>query len=474
MRSYSLLVICGVLMNLLIVDAGMAAGTARSAARAGTRSDSGTNRARETQPAIPAAAPAAERRALPAWVLAPTPAREGHELSSLAEAITLARRENAELRALGADIERARAGLTTARLAGRYNPEIEVSGGINRSPDENNPSSDNSENQWEIGISQEIEIAGQERLRLSVAELELARAQAVAEQASRETIWSIGEAWWEALAAEQLAQLARDAESARVWLAEAAGIRFEVGEGARIEVTLASIEAARARAERLTAEQAATAARARLTEAIGLADDSPAAPGGSFPELAPVSDDLAKLALRERRDLYATQLAISIAEEQQTLALAEGSANLTLGAGYEREGGSTDIYSVRVGIPLSVNNRNRGAAEAAAAEEKAARERAEALRRRIASEAATAHARADRARQGIATLDESMLAKSTDALRQVAEAYMEGKISLSELMVYFNEAIATRRAAVEARREAALAGVALDRAAGIDRTMGER
>lgn len=390
-------------------------------------------------------------------------------LRSADEAVALARRENADLAAAVHDVEAARAGLVTAEIAGRFNPEIEASVGRRFLPPEGDePARDVTE--WGIGISREYEIAGQRGLRLDLARLEVEAAVTASEARAREIEMAVREAYARAQAAVHRAAFAADAERIRRDLAAAARVRFEAGDAARIEVSLADVEAARAVSERLAADREARAALSDLRRAIGLPagaaialeDDSHA---GVEDRPAPAAEALVPVALRARRDLAAARLGERLGEARSRLALAEGRPNVRLGAAYEREEGAQDIVRAGVGIPLPLVNRNRGEAARFRAEAEAARLRAEALERRIAEEIRSAADAVTAARGRLAVLEERVLAADENLLL-LEEAYREGKVGLAEVVVLQTEALETRRAAHETLHELIEAWLALEAAVG--------
>lgn len=393
-------------------------------------------------------------------------------VNSEAEALALARRENRSLRSLAAEIDRAKAGLTSARVSGRFNPEIEGAAGRRVVPPDEPDGATSRFNEWGVEVWQEFEIAGQRTLRMSAAELELERARAQAELEERGLLAAVRIAYIEAIAARDLAVLAQNREAIKVWIADAARLRYEAGDASRVEMNLSDADAARARADREAANLEYRAAVSRLANAIGIESGAVLVVRGPLGD--PVQPDPARgaRAFDERRDLRIALLDVRLADARGRLARAEGAPNLRLGVGYEREERATDVYSVRVGIPLPLFNPRQGDVEAAAAEGRGATDRVESLKRRIRNEVELATERLrslERRRLGLrAAVEEG----AEDRLRLIAEAYSEGKMGFAQLLMYTEQALESREAGLLARRDWNLAVVEFDQSIGGEITNG--
>jgi outer membrane protein TolC/LysM repeat protein len=414
-------------------------------------------------------------RSLPPWsmgeVIVPRP-KADIWFRSPEDAITAARRENADLRALAAEIEKARAGRTSASLAGRFNPEVEGAFGRRFKPNETTQTTDRF-NDWGVDVWQELEIAGQRTLRLSVADLEIEKTIAESERAERDLLLEVREAYWEAVASTEFLKLVTQEEAAHIWMAEAARFRYEAGDVAMIEVTLAEANAEEARSEKIQAEQNRTDAIARLTRAVGLPSDSPAAPGMEFPPLGSLAgDDWESRALRSRRDLRAELINVRLENERSRLSLAEGRPNIRAGFGYVREEGNTDIYTLKFGIPLPLTNLKRGESEEARAAARVSESRSDALRRRAVNETRAALERLRSARRRHELVERGVVARANENLALAAQAYAEGKIGLPSFLTHFEQATTNRRLGIETKLDWQRAMIDLERAVGTELNQG--
>jgi outer membrane protein TolC len=89
-----------------------------------------------------------------------------------ATSLELARKNNPDWRAAEQELEIARGRLTTARLISPFNPVVEGQGGPRRMPGEGTGAD------YGVGVSMELEVAGQRGLRIAEAERNLQRAEA--------------------------------------------------------------------------------------------------------------------------------------------------------------------------------------------------------------------------------------------------------------------------------------------------------
>jgi outer membrane protein, heavy metal efflux system len=386
-------------------------------------------------------------------------------LHNVEEAVALARSVNPEYRALRADAEAARTALLSARLAGRFNPEIEGEVG-RRNEEATNVDPARSHTDFEVGVSQEVEIAGQTAARRAVAELEITRQMLNAAWQERQIAAEIKGAFVRALAARDRLSLLREAERIRRHLESVTRERLEAGDVAGLELSLAEVELARSTSARTRGEEQYQASISELAKAIGISTDSPLVVDGYLITPAPVSQNLVVNALA-RPDLKEAQLEEKIFLGQAQRALAEGRPNITVGGGYRREETTTDIYFARIGIPLPFWNKNKGEAARLTHEADAVAARAESLRRSILLEVERDSVGLTLARRRLAQL-EPALQKANENLSLLEDARQEGLVSMAEYFFMQSASLEAREEFLEALEEANLAVIELERSSGTE------
>jgi outer membrane protein TolC len=288
----------------------------------------------------------------------------------------------------------------------------------------------------------------------------------VSEQRERELLTEVHAAYLEALDGLHELVLARQYERLLKWLHEAAQARYAYGEISGVEVRLAQVEAARATADRLNAERNAVGALGRLATRIGLPEGATLYVHDDHPMPQPFPGATPERALAERRDLRVLRLDAALGEPRARLAIAEGRPNVTVGAAYEREEETTDIYILKFGFPLPLFNPNRGEADRVRFEARAATERVKALETAIAREVSGAKNELEILAERVRVLHDTSLARSEENLSLVAEAFQEGVLGLTDVIVYFTEAQNARRAAHESLIDWGRAVLELERAVG--------
>jgi cobalt-zinc-cadmium efflux system outer membrane protein len=133
----------------------------------------------------------------------------------------------------------------------------------------------------------------------------------------------------------------------------------------RVDLQLAGFESDLANAE-LTMRQGSIALQTLL--GIATPSDTFAITGNlAPPPIALTLDDLHNSALANRSDLKAAQAQIDVNTSSVKLAKANGTADPTIGAEYERSG-NANTFGANVNIPLRIFDRNQGEKQRAAYE----------------------------------------------------------------------------------------------------------
>lgn len=387
-----------------------------------------------------------------------------HELT-LAQALAAAGANSPRLRDAAAAVEEARGRLTTARTY-PHNPRVELEAA-------DRDGADGSTTDRGIGLSQEIEIAGQGGKRAAAARAALAAAEATLERRRREVRAEAERAFADAVEARELLRVARSDVTLTGDLVDFAQRRLEAGAGTQIELNLASAAAGRAvhRAQRETA--ALAAARARLAEAVGMDPAVPPRPAGTLPpapaDLPPLAE-LTRRAAVHRSDLAAARQQREQAERRVSLERARRIPNLELGAFAAREEGA-EIVGLRAGIALPLFDRNEGAVATALA----------ALDRQVAQvdagelaagrEVAAAYGGYRAAAEALTALGGLVVAPLEESLGLLRRAVEAGELSATDVLLLRRELVEGRREAIEVAGELWRARIDLELAVGGDLTV---
>lgn len=364
----------------------------------------------------------------------------------LEEAAERARVNDAEVRAAAAEVRAARGRLAGASAFLGANPELSGELGSR------DAGADGRELDYEVGLSQRLELGGRRgaerdsaRAALAAAEARLADAEARATAALRVKLGGAAAAGLRLALAEEGLQLAERA-------AAGAERRFAAGDAARVEVSGARLERGRAARAALEAAQELASARAELELLLGvepgalpaIAFDLEAGAQGPERAVEPVAAAGAA-ALARRHDVAAARLEVEAAAAGERAARRAWVPAPELGVAWGRE---EDARLLRGTLSFELPVFARGQAERGEASARAALARGElaAVERRAAQELRLAAGRLEAARRAVATFDAATMAALGEELAAATRAYEAGRIDLARWLFL-------RREALEARRE---------------------
>ncbi len=352
-------------------------------------------------------------------------------------------------------VEEARARLRGARAI-RDNPVV---GGAVGWREDDQP------NDYELGLSQTLELGGRRGARTRAAQAALDQELALASDTATRTQREVAFAFLRALAARERLKLARAAEADAESTQRIAERRHAAGDVARLDLNLAAGSLARARS-------AAAAAAATQALALGELRVLLALPAGAAltleGEVGPRPTlDLEALveAAGRRADVKAAE-----AERQKAQAEIDGGKgqrwpDLTPAVRYERDEGKNVLWG---GLTLSLPVFNRGQEQRGMGEARAARLDAEigALRQAARVEVESAF-EAQRLRLEALAVLRDAAARFEENETLARRSYDVGQIGLAELLLVRREAVDAQLALLGRRLDAAEGEVELLARAGV-------
>lgn len=360
---------------------------------------------------------------------------------SVEAAIRVALERNAGVREADADVAAARARLGGARIVLPENPEVELAIGPRTHVGERSTD-------LELGLSQQVEIAGQRGVRTRAAEAALTAAEARRETVRARIAADVQESFGNALAARARVALAAEAVELARRAHGAARERFGTGASSRLDLNAAAVERSRAERELLRLEQETVAAVSALKLLVG----EEVAPAGDLERWMSRAQPPPKAGTRpegERPQVLAARRELDAARAERDLAGRSVVPNLRLGAVYAREEGA-EIVQGTVGFAIPLFRRNQQERGVAAAQVSRAEAGLAAATLRASEEQKLAVARLAVARRNVAAFSEGALAAARDNAALATEGYEAGKLGFLELLVARRDALATREAYIEA------------------------
>lgn len=343
---------------------------------------------------------------------------------TLREAVSRALASHPDLRAADADVAIARGELLAARTF-PLNPSLFATFGPT-------VQADTSVRNYELGVSQSLELGGKRAARRAVADLRLTAALARRDRQRAVVAWRVQRTFYLAIIAQQRASVAAEADSVGQALRAAAQDRLALGQATQLELNVAAAAAARDRRIRLDAERDRTSSLIEFQSALGATPVDAVVPSGTIPSFADGSaspDSLIAAALRQRTDLSAVRSDQRAAEANVRVARAlwwpDPSIGLSAGRGVD---GRAALFSVAVPLPLWNNGQGQRAVAASAAER--ARTAQDSTERAIAREVLDASQSYRSAIASLAASDTEIINRLTENLTLARESFEAGKISL--------------------------------------------
>ncbi len=378
---------------------------------------------------------------------------------SLEESLARARQQSPQVLVARARIAEARGRLAGARVRLRDNPSIDLGTGPRTT--ETGMLTD-----LDVGFVQSFETGGQRAARIAGAEAGVARETAVAADAMRGALRSVALAHLRTLYAQQRIELLRGAESVAAEVVTVADRRYQAGDIAVLDVNIAKVASARARAARLAAEGERVVSAGELQRLLGFAPGTPVVAGGSLRLQRPADLEGLLVAVASRPDLRAVEADIRDAEADVRLGRATARPDVGLGARFKREEGHRAVLG-ELTIALPVFSQGQELRATGSARASRLRLQLEAMRASVESEVRTLYA-AYRAREGALSAFEQDAMPGIEENEALARRSFEvGQINLAELLLIRREIVETRLEFLNRLLEVAESVIEQDAAAGV-------
>lgn len=383
---------------------------------------------------------------------------------TLEQSWQLAEQANPALRSAQADIAAFEGAATETQAALWHNPQ--VSGELLR---RRIPSSQNAR-EWNIGIAQTFELAGQQGYRREAAQQELAAVKAGYEEARRQLRAEVEQRFIRVLGLQ--ARIAIEGETIRLiqGAAEAIGKRVRAGEDTKLDGNLASVEASRAQNQIVTLQEQLIQARAELATLLQLPPEQlPEVAGQLQPESLPYSLETLLASTASRAQLKALEHQRLAATNRLALERAAVYPDVTLGLSAAQEGPSGErenITGLSVSVPLPLFRRNAGGIGRAMADLTQVDIEKTSAEREAKAQVIALWSKQVSMRERVKNLNDAILPSLEENQKLATKAFNAGEISLVELLVVSRQAIDGRRDGLDALVDLAQTHVALKQAAG--------
>lgn len=325
--------------------------------------------------------------------------------------------------------------------------------------------------EWSVGLTQTLEIAGQQGYRRTAAEQELAALRETVEEARRQLRAEVEQKFVRVVAL----QLRAEMETGLVDLIKENSAvtrkRFDAGEDTKLDANLAEVELGRARNQLETVGEQLIQSRAELATLLQLpAEQLPAVKGGLVvkPGL-PYTLDQLLAAAASRAQLRVLDHREQAARNRLGLERAAAYPDITVGLNSAREGpgeAREKVVGLSVSVPLPLFRRNAAGIGKASAELTQAEIEKQAAGRDTRARVLALWQKLDSLRHRTQRLDQSVLQRLEENQRLSTAAYRAGEISLIQMLLATRQVLDTRREVLEAMTDFALTRSELEQAAG--------
>jgi cobalt-zinc-cadmium efflux system outer membrane protein len=361
-----------------------------------------------------------------------------------ATGLDLARKNNPDWRAAEQELEIGRGRLTTARLISPFNPVVEGQGGPRRMPGEGTGAD------YGVGVSMELEVAGQRGLRIAEAERNLLRAEAGFQDFARTFRGRLARAFYQAVAARERLALQRRIEELNRNLLDVTKVKFDAGDVSALEVHVAVVRYGQTRKETFDAEENVTQALLELRRLIGL-QESFNPEGKLEPAVAPpTAATVLERALASRPDLLGRRYELQRAQAEIALVRRQNFPNPTVGLSFNREGSGDKIVHGGISIPFPVFNRRQGEIASLDARRLQIRSELAALEKEIRKEVDQTVSRWQTAQRNIELFQRDILEQTEENFRLLEAAYRERAVDLPRILIMGTDLVNARRSYLDA------------------------
>lgn len=299
------------------------------------------------------------------------------------------------------------------------------------------------------------------------------------DESRRELAKAVGESFYKVLGEQELVKVAEKDVSAAQEMQTAAQKRAEVGEGSGFEVERATAELLAAQRDLDLAKRTLAIDQLILAFQLGsdrpaypcLCDSWPGNPAPASPEIKVSEAEICR-ALSRRSDYAEARAAREQAEQQlgveKRRGLLPGDPSI-LGGRRDTPDGMSWIATLT--LPLPIFDRNQGGITKAQADLATACAAEERIRREVISDLATARSHGALATSQSTEFAIPLVASREKIFSQANELFQAGEITYIDLSTSYRELLSARRAAVEAQRDAAIAGWQIKIASGSNRAL---
>lgn len=386
---------------------------------------------------------------LAAACLWPCPSAAQPSEFTLEEALALARQQAPSLLEAQGRVAEAQGPIAGATPWLRDNPTLQTEAG---------PRTRSGEAQgldWAVGLTQPFELGGKQGARRESARAGLVRESSHRQDTERLVLGEVMATFLRAVHARERRLLARSAEDAARQTADAAQRRFEAGDVPIVDVHVARVALARARAEGVSTEAEEAEFLGELRVLLGLTAQQPLGVRGEL-RAAAFQSVASTSASAQRPDVAALEAELAQAEAELRLGHSQAWPDISVGLRYQHEADESAVLGT-LSIPMPLFSRGQEARVTGAARVHRLQGVLQAARRSRDVQVETALARYRKQLQAVELLEHEALPLLEDNESLARRSYEAGEMNLAEFLLVRREVLETRAAYLDSLLQAALA-----------------
>lgn len=379
---------------------------------------------------------------------------------TLEQAITTALENNRELAAFRKRLDVARGDLTKASLLVPSNPVLSSFVDSRYNTRENVVHND-----YEVNLSQEVQVFGQRGKGISVARKNIEKVKAEIGTLEWEITSRVKGNFYEVLALKKIMELRDIIQGLFDKLLDAFRTKYEAGAATILEVNSIEVQRAKARNDYLSAKSRYVSSLSNLKLLLGLPPDEPLEITGElkYMNIKVELDELVEVALKNRPDLKVLELEEERMRREISLIKSQRVPNPVLSGFMSREDGFNRIVGGAISIPLPIIDRKQAELQKARARRDTVRINIEGKELQIRQELESAYLNFLSAQDGLSVY-EGVLQEIEDSLELNELTYLEGKVSFIEFLLLQNNLLEAKASYLEALLNYYTALVELERA----------
>jgi outer membrane protein, heavy metal efflux system len=390
------------------------------------------------------------------------------ESLTIESALALAQRNNPELRKAIASLEAAKGELTEANSPLFNNPTVNLAGGSRKLYDPTN--SDSRHSEWNTGVAQTFELAGQQSFRRQTANAKLSALRQEIDEVRHRVNAEVEERFVHVLALQKRIETEQQTLELTERNTNLVGKRVEAGEDSKLDGNLTVVETERARNQISLLQEQLTRARATLSASLQLPEHQlPTVLGELQPPTTTYTLDNLLASVANRPALKALSWREESARSTLGLERAFRIPDLTVSLNYGRDavvGGQDAVTTLGFSLPIPLFRRNAAGIGRATTELNQTEIDKNTLSRDARTSVIASWLRRLSLQDRVQRLTTAVYPKLEENLKLSQIAFKNGEIALPQLLIVQRQVIDAQRDLIEAQLDLRLTQIELEYAAG--------